>query len=796
MRQELRPTAASDDRLAHALETRADAPSETIDLGRVAGAARRHWRRIALGTAAGVALAVVYVRLAVPRYQATATVRIDARQSTLPTIYTEGSTQDEVFTEIEVMRSRTIAAEVVEALSLDVEMRQPARVARSDIFRSLQLTTIGDTGTIRLLQRKEGGYLVEGTTTRVTPGVPATVRGVQFTLTPRASAPGIIELRVRDRDEAITALRRDVDIGRAGLQASIIALRYESRDPGLARDVLNNWTASFIRRRQSNQRAEATSAATFIQAQLDTLMPQLLQAEDRLLAYRDRKRIVAPELEAGTQVTRRAELLAERTALDAERGSLQQAVSRVERAAASATPDEPSPYRELLGFPTLLRNQAASELLRSLASLDDQRTTLLIRRTERDPDVVTIASQIRVVEKQLQGLTTTYLRGLTAQVAATDVGLAGYDARLRAIPAQEVELARLERAPRVYDELVGLLQTRLKEAQITEAVSDASVRVVDAAVAPTRPSSPNSPLVLVFGLTGGLVLGAGMALFREQRVTAVRSRRELQAITRAPVLGLIPWFTTGRRNLTRPPSSSAPAHALPMPVAFVAPKATRASEIAAMEAYARLFMNIQWAAPRGVRTVLITSPLPGDGKTTSAVQLAAAAARQGLRVLLIDADLRCGGLTTLLALRERPGFVDYLADNAPLATVIEPLALAGAVPADVIGAGSLSREAPSPHVVKGLRRLLGDATAYDLVLIDTPPINIVADAAALAPLVDAVLLVARSGETSPAAIELAMEQLHRAGAHVLGTILNGAEFQRNEGYGSIAQYRAYTMVRA
>jgi succinoglycan biosynthesis transport protein ExoP len=317
-------------------------------------------------------------------------------------------------------------------------------------------------------------------------------------------------------------------------------------------------------------------------------------------------------------------------------------------------------------------------------------------------------------------------------------------------------------------------------------------------VAPTRPSSPNSPLALVFGLTGGLVLGAGMALFREHRVTAVRSRRDLQAITSAPVLGLIPWFTTGRRNLTRPTTSVAksPAHTLPMPVAFVSPKPTRASEIAAMEAYARLFMNIQWAAPRAVRTLLITSPLPGDGKTTSAIQLAAAAARQGLRVLLIDADLRCGGLTTLLALRERPGLVDYLTDNAPLATVIEPLALAGATSVDVIGAGSLSREAPAPHVVKGLRTLLGVATAYDLVLIDTPPINIVADAAALAPLVDAVLLVTRSGETSPAAIELAMEQLHRAGAHVLGTILNGAEFQRNEGYGSLEQYRAYTMVRA
>lgn len=99
-------------------------------------------------------------------------------------------------------------------------------------------------------------------------------------------------------------------------------------------------------------------------------------------------------------------------------------------------------------------------------------------------------------------------------------------------------------------------------------------------------------------------------------------------------------------------------------------------------------------------------------------------------------------------------------------------------------------------MVKGLNDLLDKTGDYDLVLLDTPPVNIVADAAALATVTQGLLLVTRSGETPQAAVDVALEQLQRAGARVLGTVLNGAELQRNEGYGSLAQYHAYTLARA
>jgi capsular exopolysaccharide synthesis family protein len=771
-------------------------PSDVVDFGRLFGAMRRNWLRIGIGTAVVVAAALIYLRMAVPRFEATSSIRIDTRASTLPTIYADQSTRDEIFTEIEVLRSRTIAADVVDSQALQVELIAPKRVPRSHVFQSLRVSPTADTGSFRLVRGKDGRRVVEGTTIAAAAGTPATVHGVTFTLDPRAAEMDNIDVQVRSRDEAITELRREVDIGRAGLQASIIALRYESEDPEIARDVLNSWTANFVRRRQSIQRGEATNASAFIQAQLDTLMPQLASAEAKLLAFRNANSIVAPEFEASTQVSQSAQLQATRNELDAERASLEQAVARVRAAAATAPPDAPSPYRDLIGFPTLLRNQAASELLRSLSSLDDQRAQLLMRRTSADPDVITISERIRVVEGQLQALTTTYLRGLTAQVASADASLGTYANTMRAIPSHEIEYARLQRAPQVYAELVSLLQTRLKEAQITEAVTDASVRIVDAAVAPTRPSSPNPPLVLALGLVGGLMFGAALAFIREQGVSAVRSRADLQRLSDTPVLGLIPTFSAARPRVRETSTDEVvPTAPDQLRLSPGRSRATSTSELAAMEAFTRLLLNARWAAGEPIRSLLITSPLPGDGKTTNAMHLAAAAAGQGQRVLLVDADLRCGGLTVALSLRERRGLVDFLAGTASLPECVTSVMLPGGMRSDVVGAGNLSQDAPVSLLASGLEELLDKATGYDLVLVDTSPINLVADAAALAPLTDGVLLVARSGETSPAAIDVALDQLYRSGARVLGTVLNGAEFHRNDGYGSLEQYRAYTTVR-
>ncbi len=774
------------------------ATPDVIDVGWLFIAIRRHWQRIAIGVIAGVALAFIYTRLATPQYEATATVRIDARQNTLPTIYTEQTARDEVFTEIEVLRSRTIAADVVDSLGLQLDVVSPRKVARSALFSQLKLVNSSDTGTFRLIRRSDNRYAVEGAPPTIIVGRPATVHGVQFTLDKNATQYGTIEMRVAPREEAIALLRKEVDVGRAGLQASIIALTYASEDPKIARDVLNTWTSSFIRRRQTIQRTEATSTAAFIQSQLDTLSSELARSEDRLLRFRNDNHVVSPEYEANTQVTHYAQLQADRSAMAAERDALSQIMNRTRTAAASSTADAPSSYRQLIGFPTLLRNQAASELLRSLSSLDDQRTALLSRRTAQDPDVVVISDRIRTVEGQLQALAATYLRGLTAQVEAADASLATYASKLNAIPTQQVEYARLQRAPRVLDEMVSLLQTRLKEAQITEAVKDPSVRIVDAAVAPIKPTSPNPPLALAFGLIGGLAVGVGMAFWKEHRAHAVHTRLDLQQIGDTPVLGLIPRFNVQSESRLFRNASAGAASAIrgAMPLALTPVKESSPANLAANEAYSRLYLNLQWAANRRLRTLIVTSPLPGDGKTTSVTQLAAAATRYQQRVLIIDADLRCGGLTKSLTLAGSAGLANLLAGTSVLREVVRQVEVAPSITVDVVSAGTHAIDTAVPLGVQRLEELLRDTTGYDLVLIDTPPVNVVADAAAIAGLADGILLIARAGATVPAALQVALEQLQRAGGRVLGTMLNDADIARDEGYGNLEYYRPYTLAHA
>ncbi len=313
---------------------------------------------------------------------------------------------------------------------------------------------------------------------------------------------------------------------------------------------------------------------------------------------------------------------------------------------------------------------------------------------------------------------------------------------------------------------MSLLQTRLKEAQITEAVQDPSVRVVDMAVLPSKPSWPKTPLLLMAGLLTGMLAGAATGFAREARVSMVRSRRDLQEVADVPVLGLIPSFSPSSRRIgPRPRQAGAlndPRPALQLADGGARP--SRVADLAAAEAFVRLYLNAEWSAGHPLRSILATSPLPGDGKTTSVLHLAGAAAGQARRVLVVDADLRCGGLTHALELGERRGLADILAGDATLGESIVSVQLPGGGRADALGAGSVARAAGVPQIVEAVREVLRQAEHYDLILIDTPPINIVADAAALAPLTDGVLLVTRAGETSIAAIDVALDQLQRAGA--------------------------------
>jgi len=333
-------------------------------------------------------------------------------------------------------------------------------------------------------------------------------------------------------------------------------------------------------------------------------------------------------------------------------------------------------------------------------------------------------------------------------------------------------------------------------------VNAMNATVIDAAIVPNRPVRPHKIRNLLLAIGLGLVVGMAAAFGREHLDNTVHTVDEVEALTGVPVLGMIPHMrnhqlTNGKRRLlpgrarTGLPAGRDPNQDFPSRLIV-----SRDTQNTVAEAFRSLRTNITFATPDQVpRTIVVTSSREGDGKTTSVVNLAAAFAHQGLKVLLVDSDLRRGVLHKVFKLPKRPGLSNVLVENLPLESVIHTTAIDRDVKLDVMTSGTYP---PNPAEILGSNRLRAAldslAKLYDVVLIDSPPLTVVTDAAVIAPHVDGVLVVARASQTEVGALEFAMLQLRNVNARVKGTILNdlGMNDRRHGSQGYYAYTYEYT----
>lgn len=785
---------------AHGGYPPAMAPDEGgLDLRVLWAIFRRYWWLIGGCVAlAGVAGWMLTDRMT-PVYEATASLRIAESEAGVPGLEIlkdlrgQGS---EVNTEMEVLKSRALADSVVERLALRFMMTEPRRVPRSAIASWIALAPQADTGKFEITS-SNGTFTVVGPRGRKTTGrVGDTLRvgGVDLVLTKRATSYPKLAFSLAAPGPATLAFQDRLRVGRPSREANILAIRFRHSDPELAEQAPNALLSVFLDQRVGSRRTGARSTVSFLRAQLDTLSAELKTAEDSLKAFRESANVVSLETQAQVSVGKLAELKAERDEVSAELSAIDQVLTQTLNAPMDSAGG--SPYRRLLAFPTLLRNQTVSTLLASLSQLEGQRATLLVRRTARDPEVITLSGQINGVEAQIRALVGTYTDGLRAQVTAYDKTLAQSGSQLNAIPAKEVQLARLMRSTTVLGELSTLLQTRLKEAEIAQAVEDPSAQIVDRAVQPQWPVSPRRSLNLALALLLGLMLSLGIVVAREMLDTKVHSREDLQKIAMVPVLGVIPHFaqerptTTGR--LRRRSATALEAQAAGGEIATTSLVAAADPSSTVLEAYRALRTSLAFAlAEHPPKIVVVTSPTPGDGKSTSTANLAASLAQQKLRVLVIDADMRRGALHRTLGGVRQPGLSEILTGRADFAAVVQPLSFGGVGRIDLISTGTVP---PNPAELLSSHRLSDLLEAaeplYDTILIDSPPVNNVADALVLVPHADGVLLVARGNKTERGAIRYAMEQLGTVRAKVMGTVLNDFDTRRAEAYGGYYRYYA------
>lgn len=760
--------------------------------------ARNRW--LVAGVPVVMLLATLaFVNWVTPVYRGVASVRIDEERSNIAVIdaLKELSQGASIYTEIAELRSRSVAESVVDSLALQLRMASPRRTPRSEIFSALRVERDARPGAYRLERGGDGAYTVQGGAgpARTVPaGGVLQVPGATLTL--RAGLrEEQVEFEIVPFQVAVREFRNTIAVSRPEREADVVEIAFETTDQVLAREVPNTMAALFIARRQNVKTQEARGTISFLDDQLDTLGGQLRGLENGLRQFREGASIINPEAEGEAQVNRLARFQAERDMVEAEYRSLSSLFNEVRDA--PVAPAAPSPYRRLLGFPTLLLNPGTSQLLSSLNEIENERAQLLTRLTPQDPDVQILTGRVRELESQLEAITATYLQGLSNRMTSLTALLNRNAADLQRIPAKEIEYARLLRQAKVTEEIFTELQSRRKEAQIIAAVQDPSVRVMDPAIMPIGPIKPNKPFNIALALVLGLAIGLAAGFMRETLDTTIHTRDELQHESGSvPVLGTIPRIrekgvagVNGDRVWWRMRPATVQLSPELRKSRLVAGRNPRG---AASEAYRTLRTNIAFARPeKPAKTMVFTSPAPGEGKSTSSSNLAITLAQQGLRAILIDADMRRGAIHEAFETSQRPGLSDYLLGGVALEEVIRNVVLEGA-PFDFIPTGTLPPNPAELLASARMQALLEHLDGeYDAVIFDAPPLNVVTDAAILGSRADGVIVVARAGITDRSALRYALSQLEGVHARVLGCVLNDVDTRRERYHGAYVDDRYY-----
>ncbi len=609
----------------------------------------------------------------------------------------------------------------------------------------------------------------------------------------------------------------------------VLSVSYLGTDPDKIQAVLEAVSDAYLDYSYEERRTSLQQGVEFVDSQLPDLRERVNTLQVRLEKFRQEYSLIDPEsrgndlssLISGVE-KQRQETQTQLSEARSLYGTLQNQLgfSPDEALAASALSESPR-YQNLLNQIREVESQIAVESARwqpghyAIATLEDKRAELLplldaeAERILGEQASSGVNSNLTPTSLELSKQLVTTANQVEVLEARSDA-LVEVEARLKEefelVPALAREYTDLQRELKIATESLNRFLSTRETLQIEAAQKSTPWELLSAPATPQTPISPNVPRNLAMGAIAGLLLGAVAAAIAEKLDSVFHSPDEIKAVTKLPLLGVIP-FAKSLQTVAAPAGVASDSESethfgnngkpsyqrgdrLTQTVTTSEPSSYRTSPF--FEAFRSFYANIRFlSSDTPIRSLVISSAAPGEGKSTTSLHLAKAAAAMGQRVLLIDADLRCPQLHSRLDLPNLRGLSNAIVNELSLQQVIQRspdddnlcVITAGPIPPDPIKLLSSRR----------MQNLMAQVrTQFDLVIYDMPPLLGFADSNLLAAHTDGVILVVGLGKTDRAALGQALEALKISPIPVLGIVANGIRAYTTHPYSYYRYHRYYT----
>lgn len=716
----------------------ADQPQGEINLAEYWDVARKHRRLIAICVAVCVLGAIAVSVLSTPTFRATVVLHVERDKASPMDV--SGTTPayapydpEFVPTQTRLMESREIAERVVERL----------RLAENPEF------------------------------------------------TPRKSGFARDAREQDDVSRVAMAVQKTIDT-KPVRRTNLVELSAVTTSPKLAADIANATAESYIDWNIESKYLVVGQATRFLTTQIEQLKSEIDEKERQLQAYGRQKDIISTDPQANVTLQNLESLNKDYADAVADRVAKEARYYELQTARPEAVADSLSN-----GLITQLRNDQARlerEYAEKLNLYKPDWPAMQQLRAQIDKGKQHLASVVQETVTKARDVARTEYQMAARREQSLKGVMAGQKSEAMTLNSNAVEYNNLKTEVDTKRALLDTLLKRQAETEVTSRLRGervSSVQIVDRALLPVRRHRPSYALNVALGLLMGLGLGIVVAIVVEFADRSLRTLEQVEKYLELPALGVVPSLESlainaysygeNRNGAPRKLRSAADGRVEIELIPHSHPRATVA------ESYRAFRTALLLSRAGGLKSLVVTSTLPGEGKTSTSVNLAVVLAQLGKRVLLLDGDLHKPRLHELFRISNRVGLVSILAEDVDATAAIKPTNVPGLY---VVPSGPTS---PNPSGLLASTRmesfLESARQSFDYVVIDAPPVAAVADAIILGYLTDGAILTIHAGRTPREQVARSRDRLVRANVRVLGVLLNqvDARAERYSDYGYYSQ---------